>query len=307
MTRPEDKPNTRYFHYDYDDASPGVCKIACEVIILPDTQDMRDQLQGKVHWSIDTISGSTLSWQNGGSASGVGGYISSSWFERAVFTGLPSDNVQFGEKNLTVTLDSMGCSQPGKTKVFFRRDEKNHPGSGSGTTPNWFYYWPQGAVGGGLSDFEYGGASTTLRGKYAPSTDKLYIYSAAPNAKGNYSVTHKTNSTLQFTIGINAEGIDAVAGTVIHEKKHQLIYHSWSTLPDNDNDGVPDSEEEKSPYYFDKNDPDSYSLASVIDPVYSSIGDQEFLCRMEEKTYVSDSTKDWASPGKQWTYGRTDY
>lgn len=309
MTRPDEKATTRYFHYDYDDSTPGVCDISCNVDISPDTSEIRSELQGKVHWSIDGISGSILSWQNGSSGVGLGVYESAydDWREKAIYTGLPSDNDEFGEKDVTVTIDGLGCSQSGKTKVFFGRDDKNHPDPGSGTTPNWFYYWPQGAVGGGLSDFEYGGDSLDINGKYVSATDTLYIYGGAVVPQVAKSVTHKTNSTLQFTIGVTASGIDFVAAVVLHEKKHKWIYDNWATLPDTDGDGVPDSEENCAPYYFDKNDADSYNLGQVIHANYYSYGDQEFLCRMAEQGYVSDSIKDWANPGKQWTYGITEY
>ena len=309
MTRPDDKATSRYFHNDYDDSTPGVCDVSCNVDISPNTSEIRSELQGKVHWSIDGISGSTLSWQNGSSGVGLGVYEPAydDWREKAIYTGLPSDNDEFGEKNVTVTIDSLGCSQSGKTKVFFGRDDKNHPGPDSGSTPNWFYYWPQGAVGGGLDDFEYGGDSLDINGKYISSTDTLYIYGGAVVPQVAHNVTHKTNSTLQFTIGVSASGIDFVAAVVLHEKKHKWIYNNWATLPDTDGDGVPDSEENCAPYYFDKNDADSYNLGQVIHPNYFSYGDQEFLCRMAEQGYVSDSTKDWANPGKQWTYGITEY
>ena len=309
MTRPDEKATTRYYHYDYDDSTPGVCDISCNVDISPNTSEITNKLQGGVNWSIDDISGSTLSWQNGSSGVGLAVYepAYNDWREKAIYTGLPSDNDEFGEKNVTVTIDSLGCSQSGKTKVFFGRDDKNHPGPDSGSTPNWFYFWSQGAVGGGLSDFEYGGDSLDINGKYISSTDALYIYGGAVVPQVAQNVTHKTNSMLQFTIGVSASGIDFVAAVVLHEKKHKWIYHNWAALPDTDGDGVPDSEEICAPYYFDKNDADSYNLGQVIHSSYYSYGDQEFLCRMAEQGYVSDPTKDWANPGKQWTYGITEY
>ena len=309
MTRPDEKTTTRYFHNCFDDSIPGVCSVSCIVDINPDTSLVQDFMQNKVQWSIDPISGAALSWQNGGAGLGLGIYDSASddWREKAFYTVLPADNEQFGEKDVEVTIENLGCSQEGKTKIYFARDAKNHPNTGAGTTPNWYFYWQQGAVGGGLDEFEYGGDSTDLSGKYVSETDKLYIYSAAAIAQAVSHVTHKTNSAMQFTIGVDATGIDSVAAVVLHEKKHKWIYHNWGMLPDTDGDGVPDSEEECAPYYFNKNDRDSYNLGQVIHTNYFRYGDQEFLCRMAEQGYVSDSTKDWASPGKQWTDGITEY
>ncbi|MCO5045616.1 MAG: lamin tail domain-containing protein [Kiritimatiellae bacterium] len=309
MTRPDVAALSKYFHNDFDSASTGVCEVACIVKIRPDLEIVRSMLESNVQWLIDGVSGSTLSWENGGSGYGIANYdlAFNDWREKAVFTSLPATNSSFGLKNVTVSVGVLDLVSSGHTKVFFERDALNHPGVGSGTTPNWFYYWQQGAVGGGMSDFVYGGTNGDIRGQYVSSTDTLYLYSAAPEAKYTSTVTHKTNTNLIFSIGINADGIDAVAGTVIHEKKHQWIHQTWSTLPDTDGDGVPDAQENIAPYYFSVNDADTYALASTIHPTYATYGDNEFLCRQEEPGYVSDATKDWAYPGKQWTDGITEY
>ncbi len=309
MTRPDEKSMSRYFHEEFDGVATGVCKVTCIIGVVPNTPEVRAHFQGRIRWSIEAVTGSTRSWENGGAGPGVGVYDASfyDWREKAVFTALPANNASFGEKKVTATIDGLNGVFAGKTKIFFDRDAKNHPGTGTGTTPNWYFYWQQGAVGGGLDDFVYAGTHSSIRGRYDPTTDTLYIYGSAPEAKTTTAVQHKTNTNLSFNIGIDAEGIDAVAGTVIHEKKHKWVSDNWSTLPDTDGDDVPDSEEGIAPYYFAINDPDTYNLASTIDSSYASYGDQEFLCRQEEPGFVSDETKDWANPGKQWTDGTTDY
>ncbi|HBA83327.1 MAG TPA: hypothetical protein DCZ95_04450 [Verrucomicrobia bacterium] len=307
MKRPDDAANRRYFHYNFNDANPGVCEVPCFATVQPNTPEIQEELRGKINWTIDSVEESSLSWQNGAEGGGVGEYdsLNADWRERAIFTGLPSDNDQFGVKNVTVS-NVKGSSQCGSAKLFFARDEYNHPGADSGVTPNWYYYWQQGAVGGGLGDFHYGGTYGDVRGKYDSNTDTLYIYFLAPGSKVAVSVTHKYTN-LNFNIGIDADGIDAVAGTVRHEKKHRWIFQNWSTQADSDGDSVPDAQEGIAPYYFRNGDPDTYNLASSIHGSYSSYGDQEFLCRMDEKSFVSDRTKDWAYPGKQYESSSTEY
>jgi hypothetical protein len=314
MTRPDDKRAKRYYHYAFDNAMPGVCEITCIANVFPDNNGVRDLLKDKIKWSADTIEGSTLSWKNGKAGPGVGVYSGAGdWKETAIFTTLPSDNSKFGEKRVAFNVDNLGISRQGTTKVFFERDAKNHPGTGTGVTPNWFYYWSQGAVGGGLDDFVYGGdgniGGRCFLGKYVESTNTLIIYDQAAYQKNSVTVTHKTNSALVFAIGQDAEGIDSVAAVVVHEKKHQWIHHNWSgdEVKDTDGDGVPDSQEGKAPYYFNINDSDTYNLGHVLNSDYYKYGDSEFLCRMEEKNYISNHSKDWAKPGKQWTNAITQY
>ena len=321
MTRPDDKANSQYFHYVYDEnADPnGVCEVTFMVQITPDTENVRDILKDEINCSIDSIAESSLSWKNNGDTNtGILEYILlNKWNEKAIFTTLPSDNAEFGLKNVAVSLRSK--TMDGKTKVFFSRDAKNHPGPDSGTTPNWFYYWEQGAVNEGMDDFIYGGdLGPTTRGAYNPTNDTLKLYAGAPNSKPAITVTHQDDPDLQFEIGRDAEGIAAVAGTCIHEKHHQWIHKNWVDViprpPDKDEDGVPDSEEGKPPYRFDKNKADTYDLhnhdAIPDDNNYDEYGDQEFLCRMKEKEEFgpdsTDESKDWAKPGKQWD-PTTDY
>lgn len=308
MSRPDDQAASRYFHNSFDDSSPGVCGVACIVEVMPNSNRVQAFVTNKVLWTIGAIGGSALTWQNGGAGPGLGVYDSAGdWREKAFFTSLPADNDEFGIKNLVVSLDGLSSSQSGKTKIFFSRDAKNHPGAGSGVTPNWYYYWQQGAVSGGLDEFEYGGEHALLNGRYVPSNDTLYVYSAAAQGLTSTLVTHRTNDTLQFTIGVDATGIDAVAAIVLHEKEHKRRWHNRNILPDSDHDGIPDMEEGCAPYYFDKNHPDTYNLSQLIYSNYYAYGDQEFLCRMAEQGYISDPTKDWSRPGKQWTYGTTEY
>ena len=92
---------------------------------------------------------------------------------------------------------------------------------------------------------------------------------------------------------------------------HKWIDEHWKqpSYVDRDGDGVPDSEEGKAPYYFNRDDADTYNLAAKLQyPPYAQFGDAEFLCRIAEKSAAKpNATKDWADPGEQSRQISTDY
>ena len=94
-------------NYVFDSTTPGECRVSCIVKVTPDTPEIRSQLQGKLKWSIESVPGSTLTWQNGGISGGGGVYDSAygDWRETAIFTGLPTDNSSFGDKVATLEFE----------------------------------------------------------------------------------------------------------------------------------------------------------------------------------------------------------
>ena len=99
------------------------------------------------------------------------------------YTGLPSENLEFGPKTLTLRLNHPDIYREVTTtiKVFYDPDAKNHPvlqDQGEQAvyagTPNWFYYWRKGGVVENMGLFEYVEAEQD-GGTYYLTTDRLIV------------------------------------------------------------------------------------------------------------------------------------
>jgi len=284
ITEPNEDPVTDN-NFTFNSASPGVCQVTST-----GTSGVTIE-NPNLEWALTAIAGST---QTSNPDPPTGSSI------KFTFTGLPTDNGEFGEKKLVLRHPETDCDVTQVVEIFFDRDADNNPG---GTERNWYYYWNADNVVSDLSDFEYDDDDDVF-GYYNPNDGKLYIANLAPTANdGPTTVTHKTRvPSLSFDIGADGEGIDCCAETCAHEKKHKQIDDDWGGQTDTDGDGIPDSEENQAPYYFDPYDPDTYDLENTIHSDYADYGDQEFLCRMEETNPGAvDSSDDWSDTnGKNW-------
>ena len=304
MTRPDDKVTQRYFHYYFNSASQGVCEVACKVSITPDTQDIRNQLQNKVLWSIDPISGSTLSWQNGGTGPGKGIYYGGEWEEKAVYTTLPANNGEFGIKDTTVTLTGFGCSQDGNTKIFYARNETNHPGQGAGQTPNWYFYWSQ--TGASYGTYEYYGPGMDGNGR---------SYAAFIDGQWRAWIGNAVESGTIVVNGITySKGIDHFAFDTRHEEQHRIDFIAlWGASSDKDPandldvDYLPDDQEAN----LVPNHPYSPNLSATYPDTWgygSGWRDAEdyALLRQSCPTPGDYDAVDWSYPGNQWDPAQGD-
>ena len=132
------------FHYTFDDSATGVCQVSCVVVATPDNTDSQSFLTGKIDWTIDNISDSTLSWLDDTTYnSKIAVYLPvlDYWKASALYTGLPLNNNSLGNKTASYTVSELDCEGYGTAKIFFTGAAKNHTGTGSGTIPNWYYYW----------------------------------------------------------------------------------------------------------------------------------------------------------------------
>lgn len=125
----------------YSSASTPTVTVVCTAKDIP--QEDEDYLR----WTIEDVGSIKAKWNPH-----VAGdeYTGKGESATATYTGLPSNYDDFGKKKITLTLNggvsAADCKDETYVEIFFPRDEKNHPGTGSGTTPNWFYYWGQ-AIG----------------------------------------------------------------------------------------------------------------------------------------------------------------
>lgn len=223
--------------FTYDTASPGVLTIGLEMLVKPTGTAQSVNYDGtkfsdRCFFSLpDPIVGSTFAWDNahpGGKSSPSGEMV----VALSTYTNLPALNSEFGLKVAEMTCDGMipseidplgapGQEEFGEFEVFFMRDEKNHPGLGSGTTPNWFFYWLQTVqLLGTAPDVNYDPAGSY----YDPNTNKIFL---SDGDRLVYNAPYGTNNPLK--------GIDNFAWTAMHESQH---YEDWENYWDVANQGV---------------------------------------------------------------------
>lgn len=241
------------------------------------------------------------------------------------YTGLPANNSSFNvAKILSLDYPGSGCT-PLNTVIwmFFPRDEMNHPGTGSGTIPNWYYYWTDGSVVAGLSDLTYGGDHPTRHGEFSPPSTLRIFMKAAGTMPGttrthqywivNESVdpptydsvsgywTGKASKRPSFTFATR-KGIYNCRSVVLHEKQHKVNYDAINGGGDSDaadSDGCPDSQEGASggtPYYFSAKFKDTYDWAGYA-AEYAGYGDNEMLARMAGEGVAPADVK----PNEDWS------
>ncbi|MBR4418099.1 MAG: hypothetical protein IKZ84_06365 [Victivallales bacterium] len=173
--------------------------------------------------------------------------------------------------------------------MFFPRDARNHPGIGSGITPNWYYYWTQIT---GSADLAYGGASANF-GYYdydgtEGKLDKCIIYD---------SVIAFDNPT-----GPKGKaGIDCFGQTVCHERKHREQFYAgfsdttgdnipdYDITIDQDRDWLSDSYEDNHGFDKTKQDTDNNGVKDL---------EEESIAAESNWTNDSHNNQDWSKPGK---------
>ena len=131
----------------FDDSQTGYCLIKCECTYMPDTATEQGLPWAEHHvkWSL-TYNATTVEWGHWDGTTfwtlGEDEWGKEVW---ARISELPADNPADDEEgglgNNTVTMDVDGVQVTAPIQIFFDRDAKNHPGDGSGTTANWYYYW----------------------------------------------------------------------------------------------------------------------------------------------------------------------
>ncbi|WP_395750842.1 TIGR02597 family protein [Prosthecobacter sp.] len=193
--------------FTFSNASAGVLTLNLKVH-MPGIVDQSAAEQAKYTFDVDAIGNSVLTWapgNAGGKAAVSGEYL----IATAIFTGLPQNNSDFGTKTVRLNFDGY-VVEDAKFEVFFMRDEKNHPGKGSGTDPNWFYYWLQTVTLLGPNPVvEY----STSGSVYNPNTNKFAL---SDGDRLSYNAPYGANNPLQ--------GIDNFAWTARHESQH---YKDW--------------------------------------------------------------------------------
>ena len=284
-------------HFAFDSNDPGACAI---------TPTATGSGACGYDWSIDSISGSTLTFQPDPPNSGT---------PTITYTNLPTSNDEFGDKTLTVS-SLAGSAQPmsATIQVFFDKQAQNHPvltpqqqedmlpPGVQGNVPNWFYYWLQ--TSAGFGSVKYGNSSTL---DWDSEDEEWYAQVGSDAADsyafpGNsYPVLDYDGSTMLGWIYWSVDGIDTFVICARHEACHVSDYQEWwptgyIATEDNDGDRIADnceSELNYSPNFPDSNGDGHNDSQDLCLRKQFSMGSEFYW------TAGSANSEDWACPGKQ--------
>lgn len=283
----EPRPDDNFCYGDYEDDN----------LIIVATAEADPSAHNKriKPWEIDKIPGSTLEIKVMENGREVDRDPVKGPKVKFRFKGLPADNSAFGKK--TIRCED---ADPVTVKIFFSKLSHDNPGK---REANWFFYWKQGCVPG-LEQFKYRTPADNF-GSFTPP-NKLQITDKAAMSEGGYSITlfHRPAGTpvpWKTITWRSMKGIDLCHAVVLHEICHKSLYErqARNNAPDDDGDGLSNFYELFSPYKLDMFDPDTHRLRRQIHACYAAYGDQELICRLEEKKYAPNANLDWAMPGKQ--------
>jgi len=220
------------------------------------------------------------------------------------YTGVPENNKDFGEYEISATLGSAErCTQSGKKKmqVFFERDGEESPPD----EPNWFYYWFQTSAGQGHYEHAIydNSCDQDVYGWYNGFMYPERIHLCEGVQK------HSQNDRW----GMSADGIDSFATVVMHEWQHKLDHDKWWGQFDQKNrpEGEVDFMLPQWHEYGRKResfDPDGDSIPNWADAFpFDKDKDNDGYKDSETSAYAAGNNwrkgtadkEDWACPGKQ--------
>jgi len=300
------KPHrSEQFSFGEEDGASGALKIEVEA-------EIRGECDEPVKWKMEKVGDAEPEYEP--PTVTVNGAM--------VVSKLPENNSDFGNKKIWASACGT-TSAPVTVEVFFPPEMKNHPNKGTGTTPNWFYYWMQTKAAkdadgnsvkaeydpdckGPSSERAQNGVQRKLAGWFCDINglqDTIYICDAA-NSKARVESPWITRRTA---------GIDTFASTVTHEWQHKLDNDSWwgelnenfrppgkieetqewtnyirmKWVKDRDRDSVPNGKDD----FPDKPDGEQANYLDSEDTAYKAEAKWELG--------AADS-EDWSKCGKQW-------
>jgi hypothetical protein len=147
------------------------------------------------------------------------------------FTSMPADNNLFGPNRITARLEDYDIEVEGVVKLFYLKYTMSHPDPLQGETPNWLYYWPQGAVpdlGNPLIRYDDYMMDAAGRYDWNGNHNNIGVESIwmGPLASDK-SMDYATLPGLEFDFVVKT-GIDFAAETVQHELFHKWVYDKWN-------------------------------------------------------------------------------
>jgi transglutaminase-like putative cysteine protease len=277
--------NERVFNSD----ASGKLTVECEATPIPNTSAVKEFLKdNKIRWTIQATGSSALTWDSPWSGDVKKGEGLDC---EATFTGLPSNNTDFGLKQVKMEVLTDGASvddtKTTNIEVFYTGTAKNHPG-GDPTHPNWFHYYKENA-GGGAYGYEPAGRSHSLSAGGVASVkigDDSYITTNI--VAGQLTATGWSGTNRYYANFL---------GVLAHESQHATGEINPPGGPtDRDSDWLTNDFETGT----SSTDPDDKYSAHGVLPASGGWSDDEIYAGGPvEQAGIggADTSQDWASPG----------
>jgi len=272
--------------------------------ITPDNQTVRSAINDKFKWTLDPVAGVTGNnwapvpdWGDGTHAKGIGTSGTRIKFFLKV---LPSGNVGFGEKTLSLTVEGTNISKTAKLRLFFQRTGKKHPNPGQNQTANWYYYWSQ-EGNPAVCEFSRDAqntkyakywASGTSYGKYESGegpngtiylSDKVATGDKIEGWEYNFPEGHQPQNGI-VAFELDPENAPEFANlSYAHEATHRTLHllgplgNGTGPQDDQDQDGVPNGWED-AVAGMDKTKSNTFGNAFKVSAGSAASRDEEFYC-----------------------------
>lgn len=161
--------------FTFSGASTGVLTMQLKAKVVP--ASAASAITG-CQFNVGDIGSSVKNWATN-NPNGKAAVSDNDLTATVTFTGLPDNNSDFGKKTATVSCDGVICDAK-DYEVFFPKEATNHPGGQVGS-PNWFYYWKDGAVCGIPADSEYDPDGDGIPSSEEPTEDGISTLSNDPD------------------------------------------------------------------------------------------------------------------------------
>ncbi|MDF7809534.1 hypothetical protein P4E94_19005 [Pontiellaceae bacterium B12219] len=217
--------------FTYSSAATGVLTLNLKAKVLP--TGIADKVVDNCQFSVGSIGSSALTWDASnpsGKPTTNGDYLEAT----ATYTGLPSNNSDFGNKKASIYFTSFKLGEE-DFEVFFDGSD-NSLGNPGSSAPNWFYYWKQTSASAGSPLYGLQWAGLKWEGNQ-------WVFYIGPADNDQYRPPAGGDNA-----GVIIEGVDNFAWTVRHEHRHIQTSSTWYPNDydgslDPDGDWIPDSQE----------------------------------------------------------------
>lgn len=286
------------FQFTFSVASPATLMVDCRLDPFPKGSRIMDDLATRPHYFTmqSSVGGSSLRWDpdNIATASVAFGWLSAT----AIFTGLPLQNADFGQKEISVSFYDPNYATNNGEQWVWRSFWVFYPATGSVSgIPNWYRFWSQTSAGNPSCTYANIPGSNTqfLGGVWVPQIgNDGFVPAASPPP----------------LIWNGALGIDRFAHLCRHEAQHGVDMSVWwpggynAALDAGDGDLFPDIVEPIWGWPFLVYNPTL--MATYPDTFnYAQYGgtwrDVEHWCLSVQASWTNHQADsvDWCDPGMQ--------
>jgi hypothetical protein len=298
--------------FTFGQESTGACTVQCAATTGNSTFDQ------DIVWSITPMPTCTLITEP---KPPKGPYL------KIIFRGLPVNNSEFGPKYVKAKLPQYSLADSEMVKIFYPKDDLNHPFINLNSNPNWFFYWKNGDVIHRMMNVAFDGLINSP-GLYDSGKDTVFIGWNSAMLIPSYQINNFPHTFIE------AGGIDLCATTISHEQYHQEINNNWRppngiwhirygphpmwnpnippNLNDIDGDRLPNAYEDSisNALGFFRLNPDSADTYNVDGRFpghgYRAYGDDELMARYLSDGQSGIDSLDWSHGfySKQWPENR---